>query len=187
MHETGDDMLDLRTWAIRHLGAPRKLSPVHRIDRETSGVVLCAGNAETSAHYGQMFSRGQVGKRYRALVHGRAHGKGVIRRALRDRGTNQMQEAVTRYRKLAWYGPTTYLEARPETGRRHQIRRHLQGIGHSVVGDKRYPPKCFRRIARFPGRLWLHAYRIELPGGVQFEAPLPDELKNHLATLAELG
>ena len=115
------------SWAIENLDAPPGLSPIHRLDRETSGIVLCAGNPKVLARYGQLFARGKVIKRYRALVHGRTHVKGVIRRPLKDPNGDKMQEAITRFRKLAWYGPTTYIEARPETGRRHQIRRHLQG------------------------------------------------------------
>jgi 23S rRNA-/tRNA-specific pseudouridylate synthase len=184
-HPTGEGVPDLMTWAVAHLRAPAGLAPIHRLDRETSGVVLCAGNPKVLARYGQFFERGQAVKRYRALVHGRAHVKGVIRRPLKE--GQGMLEAITRYRKLAWYGPTTYLEARPETGRRHQIRRHLQGIGHAVVGDERYPPKRFRKVAGFPGRLWLHAYCVELPGGLRYEAPLPPELAQHLALLAEMG
>lgn len=186
MHKTGEDVADLMTWARMHLGAPAELRPIHRLDRETSGVVLCAATAKASSRYGQFFVRGQVVKRYRALVHGRTHEKGVIRRPLKEGNTGKPQEAVTRYRKLAWYGPSTYIEARPETGRRHQIRRHLQGIGHAVVGDERYPPKRFRGVAGFPGRLWLHAHRIELPGGIRYEAPIPEELRQHLELLSSM-
>ena len=187
IHRTGEGVTDLMSWAIENLDAPPGLSPIHRLDRETSGIVLCAGNPKVLARYGQLFARGKVIKRYRALVHGRTHVKGVIRRPLKDPNGDKMQEAITRFRKLAWYGPTTYIEARPETGRRHQIRRHLQGIGHSVVGDERYPPKRFRGIAGFPGRLWLHAESVELPGGLRYEAPLPTELKEHLALLAKMN
>ena len=186
VHRAGEGAPDLMAWAVQNLDAPPGLSPIHRLDLETSGVVLCAGDPKILARYGQFFARGEAVKRYRALVHGRAHLKGVIRRPLKEPGGSKMQDAITRYRKLAWYGPTTYMEVRPETGRKHQIRRHLQGIGHAVVGDERYPPKRFRAIAGFPGRLWLHAQSIELPGGVRFEAPLPPELKAHLAMLADM-
>lgn len=187
IHRTGEGVPDLMSWAMEHLDAPPRLSPIHRLDRETSGIVLCAGNPKILARYGQFFARGKAVKRYRALVHGRAHVKGLVRRPLKEGSGDRMLEAVTRYRKLAWYGPTTYLEVRPETGRRHQIRRHLQGIGHAVVGDERYPPKRFRGIAGFPGRLWLHAESIELPGGLRFEAPLAPELEQHLAVLSRLN
>ena len=136
--------------------------------------------------YPLRFARGQVTKRYRALVHGRTHVKGVIRRPLEKAGSRGMQQAVTRYRRLAWYGPTTYLEVRPETGRRHQVRRHLQGIGHAVVGDERYPPSRFHPVAGFPGRLWLHAESVELPGKVRYRAPLPSVLEQHLELLASM-
>jgi len=185
-HRAGEGGLDLMRWAIEHAGAPKGLSPIHRLDRETSGVVLCAGDQKVLARYGQLFERGKVIKRYRALVFGRAHVKGVIRRPLKDGQHAAPVEAITRFRKLAWYGPSTYLEVRPETGRKHQIRRHLHGIGHPIVGDERYKPARFRPIPGFPGRLWLHAHSVELPGGVKYEAPLPPELRAHLELLSEL-
>ena len=185
-HPTGEGGQDLMTWAVANLGAPKGLSPIHRLDRESSGVVMCAGDAKILARYGQLFERGKVVKRYLAVVIGRAHVKGIIRRPLKEGNHGGMVEATTRYRKLAWYGPTTYLEVRPETGRKHQIRRHLHGIGHPIVGDERYPPTRFRAVPGFPGRLWLHAASVELPGAVKYEAPLPPELKAHLEVLAAL-
>src|SRR5690606_8756122 len=107
----------------------------HRIDRETSGVVLCADDDAVLAELGRVFREALATKRYRALVFGRTHKKGVIRTPLGDARRGTAVEAVTRYRLLAWLGPTSLLEVRPATGRRHQIRRHLQRIGHSVVGD----------------------------------------------------
>ena len=109
--------------------------------------------------------------------------EGIIRRPL-SYGRGRTQPAVTRYRCLAVHGRFSYLEVRPETGRKHQIRRHLHGIGHPLVGDTRYRPRRFRAVPGFPGRIWLHALRLELPDGRHFEAPLPPELSAHLEVLA---
>jgi 23S rRNA pseudouridine955/2504/2580 synthase len=96
-------------------------------------------------------------------------------------------DAVTRYRLEAWLGPFSLLTVRPETGRKHQIRRHLQTIGHAVVGDDRYPPRRFRKVPGFPGRLWLHANELTLPDGRRFRAPLAAELDDHLRLLLEMN
>ena len=187
VHPAGENVPDLLSWARAEGGAPASLRAAHRLDRETSGVVLCAADDEVIAELGRLFREGGVVKRYRALVHGRAHRKGVIRTPLGDARRGTPLEAVTRFRLLDWLGPTSYLEVRPESGRRHQIRRHLQRIGHSIVGDTRYPPKHFRGVAGFPGRLWLHAMAIELSDGRSFEAPLAPELSAHLEHLAVLS
>lgn len=186
VHEAGEDVPDLLTWARAQAGAPEALRAAHRLDRETSGVVLCADDDEVLAELGRVFREGLAVKRYRALVHGRTHRKGVIRSPLGDQRRKKALEAVTRYRLIAWLGATSHLEVRPASGRRHQLRRHLQRIGHSIVGDRRYPPSRFRPVPGFPGRLWLHAERIDLPDGRTFTAPLPAALERHLAHLAGL-
>jgi tRNA pseudouridine65 synthase len=184
VHRTGDeDIPDLQRWAAEALDAPASLSPVHRLDRETSGVVVFAAEPDRLAEGGGWFAEGLVKKRYLALVFGRVRQKGIIRRPLQDARRGRRLEAVTRYRRRASYGAFSFLEVRPETGRRHQIRKHLHGIGHAIVGDTRYRAKRFRAVPGFPGRLWLHAAELELPGGVRYESPLPPELVAHLALL----
>ena len=183
-HPQGDEAIpDLLTWAKAELGV--ELAPIHRLDRETSGVMLCASDEGVRAEIGAWLAAGEVQKKYRALVHGRTNKKGIVRRALQDRRRGKPVPAVTRFTRRAIYGRVSLLDVRPETGRQHQIRRHLQGIGHAVVGDERYPPKRFSAVPGFPGRLWLHALRVELPDGRVFEAPLPPELEAHLALLDE--
>lgn len=185
-HPTGDPTIpDVITWAIEKAGAPAELAPVHRLDRETSGVLLASDDPALRASLGALFAEGSVIKRYRALVHGRTNAKGIVRRPLADSRRGRPVEAVTRYRRLAIYGRVSLLEVRPETGRKHQIRRHLAGIGHPIVGDERYGPRRPPPVTGFPGRLWLHAGSIELPDGRTFEAPLPAELEAHLALLEE--
>ena len=91
--------------------------------------------------------------------------------------------AVTRYRHREALGGFSLVEARPETGRKHQIRRHLHGIGHPIVGDERYRPRRFKAVPGYPGRLWLHAAALELPDGHTIVAPLPPALMDHLDRL----
>ena len=173
---------DLMAAAIA-AGAPRGIAPIHRIDLETSGIVLASPDPELRGALGKAFADGQVVKRYKALVHGRTHKKGTVSRALMDQRRGRPLAATTRYRKLEWLGHVTLISARPETGRKHQIRRHLQSIGHAIVGDERYPPKRFRAVKGFPGRLWLHAASIELPDARFFAVDLPIELETHLEVL----
>lgn len=182
-HRTGDPSVpDVVSWAMEHAGAPPELAPIHRLDRETSGLLLCSDDPALRARLGALFATGEVKKTYRALVHGRTHKKGIVRRPLLDRRRGRPVAALTRWRRIASYGRVTLLEVRPETGRAHQIRRHLQGIGHPIVGDERYPPKRFLAVGGFPGRLWLHATALEFEGR-RYEAPLPPELEAHLALL----
>jgi len=156
-HPQGDDGPDLVSWAAEQLGVA--LAPCHRLDRETSGVMLCATDERVRAE------------------------KGIVRRPLSDRRRGRDVPTVTRFTRRAIFGRVSLLDVRPETGRRHQIRRHLQGIGHPIVGDERYPPRRFRPVPGFPGRLWLHAVSVTLPDGRRFESPLPPELADHLALL----
>jgi len=176
---------DLMAWAREALGAPPALAPVHRLDLETSGLVLCSADAALRGMLGRWFQGGEVHKEYRALVLGRAHRKGVIDRPLKDPRRKAALPARTRYRCLERLGGFSYLSVTPETGRRHQIRRHLHGLGHPLVGDRRYRPRRFRPVPGFPGRLWLHAAGITLPDGRTFSAELAAELEANLTLLRE--
>ncbi|MCA9672879.1 MAG: RNA pseudouridine synthase [Myxococcales bacterium] len=178
--DAGRDVLSL---AREQLGAPETLAAVHRLDRETSGVLLCSSDPAERATLSAIFASSEVVKRYLALVFGRTRDKGIIRRALDDGRRGHPLEAVTRYRTRERLGGFSLLEVRPETGRKHQIRRHLTAIGHAVVGDSRYKPRRFRPVPGYVDRLWLHAAAIALPDGRRFEAPLPGELAAQLEHL----
>jgi tRNA pseudouridine65 synthase len=131
------------------------VSPVHRLDRATSGVLLFALNAEAARDLSRQFSEHRVSKRYVAIVRGhtpdeatidlplKPHRDGLTEKSSRE---DDAQEAVTRLRTLdcceiphsAGRYPTSrysLIEALPQTGRRHQIRRHLKHISHPIVGD----------------------------------------------------
>lgn len=179
-----EEAFDMTRWAREAFQQPH-LSAVHRIDRETSGLVLMSAKADVRRELGMDFASSRVQKAYQCLVYGRARQKGIIRRDLMDQRRRRPLPAVTRYRTLAWYGQTSLLRVRPETGRKHQIRRHLQSIGHPLVGDDRYRAKRFRPVAAFPGRLWLHAAALTLPDGRSFESPLPPRLRDQLEVLEE--
>lgn len=169
-------------------------SPAHRLDRETSGVILVAKRRPAMVHFTDVFTRGLAKKKYLVLVKGRMPGpKGVIELPLAEhqqtaeskarRGIN-LQEAVTRWSLVSQTSACALLEARIETGRTHQIRRHLAAIGHPVAGDRKYGDFPFNREAKARWglkRLFLHAERIEFPHPADghrrvVEAPLPGEL-----------
>jgi 23S rRNA pseudouridine955/2504/2580 synthase len=195
--------------ARSHLRTPAELppsefrpSPAHRLDRETSGVVLVAKTRQCMVKLTALFTSGeQVRKTYLALVKGKMpRPEGVIdlplseheqtARSRERRGVNLL-EALTRYRVLASMREASLLQLRIETGRTHQIRRHMQAVGHPVAGDRRYGDFPFNRQARQRwglDRMFLHAWRIELPHPVtgarlRLEAALPLELRAVLSRM----
>lgn len=155
-------------------GAP--IQPVHRLDRETSGLVLVALAPATVRVLMAAFAERRVGKTYLAVLHGilatpatvglwefpLAPGAGGRRHPA---GPGPRQDARTRYRVLAQGNGFTLAACRPETGRKHQIRRHACLAGHPLAGDRRYgPPAWAAALERRCGfrRLALHALRLEL-------------------------
>jgi 23S rRNA (uracil1939-C5)-methyltransferase len=150
--------------------------PVHRLDAGTSGVCLFArapGHVEALA---RALAEGK--KRYVALVRGIAHGKGIVRRALRDEGRSLA--ATTRWQRRRIVGGHSLVRAAPAEGRLHQIRRHLASIGHPVLGDERYghaPSNRHLWERAALDRPFLHSERIELAGGPTIESPLAPDLE----------
>ncbi len=171
-------------------------SPAHRLDRDTSGVVLVAKHRKAMVGLTEIFTSGEgVHKTYLALVKGKMPREaGTIDLPLSEheqtarskaaRGVN-FQEAITRWKVVSAAKELSLLAVNIETGRTHQIRRHLEAIGHPVAGDKRYGDFPFNRAARQRWglrRMGLHAWRLALPhplGGapLRLEAPLPAELE----------
>jgi RluA family pseudouridine synthase len=151
--------------------------PVHRLDRETSGVILLACRRDTLGALAGQFQAGGVTKRYHAMVHGglapaeSKEGWGLWQRPLsrnaggrsNPAGTPPRKPCRTRYRIVARSDHYTLLACEPVTGRKHQIRRHAKLAGHPVVGDKRYGSRrsCdFLSKKRDFHRLGLHAAAI---------------------------
>lgn len=163
----------------------RKLYVVHRLDKETSGVVVFAKDVQSHRFLNEQFSRRRVRKTYLALVHGViAAPEGEIRRSLREFGSGRVavdpkgKQSLTRYAVRQRLGSYTLVVAHPHTGRRHQLRAHFYSIGHPIVGDARYGS---RDALREVPRLMLHALSITLEGApgaeVTIEAPIPETFR----------
>jgi 23S rRNA-/tRNA-specific pseudouridylate synthase len=164
----------------------RGVRPGHRIDAPASGIVLCAAAPGARAHISDLLQSPDTEKVYLALVHGQTRRKGTVRRPLADARRGRPLPALTRYRTLEQLGPVSLVAVRIETGRKHQIRRHLQGIGHAIVGDRRHRPRRRRQsVPGAPDRLWLHARALVLPDGTSIEDALPAELLAHLDLLRQ--
>ncbi len=152
------------------------LHPVHRLDKETSGVILLAGRREVFQHFSRQFSEGEVHKRYLALVHGMVpqtepwglwqwplSPKAAGRRDIRGQGNRS--QSITRYRVGQYSAHYTLVTCHPLTGRTHQIRRHAALAGHPIVGDRRYGSlRACRYVAQHHGftRLALHAAELSV-------------------------
>jgi 23S rRNA pseudouridine1911/1915/1917 synthase len=184
---------------IKGVGEPLKLSSgveisrpgiVHRLDRETSGVIIIAKTQEAFTHLKAQFHDRKTKKEYRAFVYGEMkEDTGTIDRPIgrsakdfrlrsAQRGARGvLREAVTDFRVIARGSGYTLVSTFPKTGRTHQIRVHLKAINHPVVCDKLYAPK--RECGLGFTRHALHAYSIEvtLPTGEKrcFEASLPHD------------
>lgn len=165
---------------------------VHRLDRETSGVLVSAKTPEAHTFLKEAFKIHSVQKTYLAFVYGAPkERKGTIDfaigrsrkdfrlRSAQPKAKGMMREALTRYEVLSDIGTHALLKAMPETGRTHQIRVHLKAIHHPVVCDPLYAPNHPCDLGF--NRLGLHAYQLELalPSGERktFTSPLPPDLK----------
>jgi tRNA pseudouridine65 synthase len=170
------------------------LYPVHRLDRATSGVLLFALDVGAARAIGNAFQEGRVEKRYLALVRGAPPDQARVTHPL-SRDDGEPQPAVTEITTLARYGRYALVEARPESGRTHQIRRHLKHLSCPIIGDVRYGKGEHNRLFRTRHglhRLALHAASLTLADPstgerVTIEAPLPEVFARTLTALAKGG
>jgi len=183
VHQNAEGLPDLVSWLKRQRSLPRDLRPGHRLDRATSGVVLCGAGRQARAQIGSWLS-GDAGKYYLALVAGEpAQDKGSLDAPLFDDRRGRVLEAKTLYTVRQRLSGFTLLEVELVTGRKHQIRRHLADAGLPVVGDKRHGPKRPKRVPGYPNRLWLHAWKLRF-GDRVIESPLPQLLAAHLEIIS---
>lgn len=176
---------------------------VHRLDKETSGVLIIAKTQNAFEELKLLFQKGQIKKTYKALVWGELRGKGVIdkpiglrsgsvKRSARAKNMKMVKPAITEYESLEVREKNgekfSLLNVFPETGRTHQIRVHLQSIHHPVVGDALYGP---RKNPLGLARQFLHAEAVEFFWGkdgerLRIESDPPEDLQVVLRELKRL-
>ncbi len=170
-------------------------SPAHRLDKETSGVVLIARTRRAMVALTKLLSGGEVEKTYLALVKGRMPSQsGRIDIPLREHQQTakskaihgkRCQPALTNWKLLASGGTVSLVEVSLGTGRTHQIRRHFAAIDHPIVGDRRHGDFAFNRRAKAEwgaGRQMLHAWRLRLVHPLSgkklnLSAPVPGDMR----------
>jgi 23S rRNA pseudouridine1911/1915/1917 synthase len=188
------DELVMETISERGRRAP--LGIVHRIDKETSGVVVFARTLAAKHALKNQFRFHTVGRRYVAIAHGAVQSATIKSRLVQDRGdgrrgsTNDAElgrEAITHVKWLESLRGATLVECKLETGRTHQIRIHLSERGHPLVGERVYSKNYRAELIAAP-RLMLHARELDFehPSNGQrlhFEQPLPADFASVLASL----
>jgi RluA family pseudouridine synthase len=176
---TLDDLL----WAFARSNGKRP-HLVHRLDRDTSGVILAAKTKPAAGFLGKAIQNRKLTKTYLALVETPPpQDQGVIRRALPD-DTPGAQPSESRYRVMARSAQGALVELEPHTGRMHQLRVHMADLGSPLVGDARYGG-ALTIAGRKAERLMLHAARLRFPhpeGGERgVEALVPDDFRTLMA------
>lgn len=196
----------------RELNGGKHVFPCHRLDRPTSGLLLFARDADTASAFGKQMMDGQVSKTYLSLVRGWPAEQGEIDHALREHATDKrlkdeelpVREARTSFRRLQTveipvqvegYPQSRYslVELQPHTGRKHQLRRHMQHIAHPIIGDTSYGRTKHNRYfaERFGfARLMLAATKLEFEHPVtgeplQLQCPLQDDFIKVLSIFAD--
>jgi len=179
-----------------------RIGVVHRLDKDTSGLIVMAKNPETLAQLQDQFKSRKVQKTYTALVLGKIEKAGSIEADI-SRGQAGLQKviettysfsknsrpAITEYRPIKHFNyknnDLTLLEVKPKTGRMHQIRVHLKYLGYPIIGDPLYNIKPSRNLSKELDldRQFLHASRIEFYDSlakkmILLKSELPDDLEN---------
>jgi 23S rRNA pseudouridine1911/1915/1917 synthase len=175
-------LTDLLNKDLDSRGIGPNAHPCHRIDRETSGLIVYAKGKSVQKLMMDLFKTRKVSKRYIAVARGAVKKSfDTIKSSVYNRNRRRGEEALTRYKVVSRLRDFSVLEVEPVTGRTNQIRIHLAGIGHPILGESVY---AFRRDfkIRFK-RVALHAARIEFTHPVTakrvvFESPLPADIEN---------
>jgi 23S rRNA pseudouridine1911/1915/1917 synthase len=191
-----------RCGRLSSVGAPLRPGVVHRLDKNTSGVIVIA--KDDRSHHGlvNQFKNREVEKHYTALLYGRLKEDSgeitsAIGRSLSDRKkmsvkTRNGKEAITKFEVVRRFNSATLVNVRIITGRTHQIRVHFASIGYPVLGDKTYGKKTSVKSGRITvnfSRQMLHAYSMRLKHPVngeslEFTAPMPEDMEEAIGELS---
>ena len=184
---SGNQKRTLRNALINQIKASSELDnlrrpePVHRLDYATSGLLIVAKTHKTMTRLNEMFENRQIKKTYTAIVFGKTETSGEVNADIKGKS------AVTKYKKLKdiasdKYSNLSLLELNPITGRKHQLRIHLESIGHPIIGDHKYPGSFESKTIK---GLHLHANKLEFehPSSgelIEVEAELPKKFNTWL-------
>lgn len=184
-------------------GAPLRPGVVHRLDKETSGLIVFAKNNAAYLSLIKKFKEREIEKHYLALLYGKlktdrgeissAIGRSVSDRKKMSTKTRQGKEAVTMFEVIKRFKSATLAKVRIITGRTHQIRVHFAASGHPVLGDKTYGKKTFINLGQKTinfHRQMLHAYNLKFLHPVteqplEFTAPMPEDIKKAIEELSD--
>jgi 23S rRNA pseudouridine1911/1915/1917 synthase len=183
---------------------------VHRLDKDTSGVIVIAKNDKSHQHLSQQFAERKVKKTYKAIAWGSVPEKGEIEGLIGRHPANRKafkmvnnlgRESLTRFMVDEQLLPLSFVTLYPKTGRTHQIRVHLKSIGHPILGDEIYGggkkmiksfhvkyTQLLNRLFKNMNRVALHAEKLEIThpatgNKMSFQAPIPDDMVNALNLL----
>ena len=183
---------------ILKIGGNERGGLVHRLDKDTSGVIVIAKTEKMHAEIARQFKQREIEKTYIALAWGNfENNEGEINtpigRSIGDRRkmsvfSAKVRESTTFFKVQERFRDFVLLELKPKTGRTHQIRIHLASIGHPIIGDaiyggiKRIPSSSLNDIKDKINRQFLHAHKLkfyhpQLQKSVEFSAPLPEDMK----------
>lgn len=175
---------------VSNVGCSERPGIVHRLDKDTSGIIIIAKNNYAHAIFGDMFKNRTIKKTYHALVHGHAPESGTIDYAIsrhqiiKTKMTHTIpsgRASITHYKVIKYFSDMSLLEVNPITGRTHQIRVHCAAIGHPIVGDKLYG-----NSSKLINRQALHAYSVSFNFENQpyfFIADIQEDFKKLLESL----
>ncbi len=178
----------------------------HRLDRDTTGVLVIAKHERAHKYLKRQFQERKVKKLYQAILVGTLlpeggrptgtinvpigrHPSDARRRATGKKAEEPRREAVTHYRIIKNYPNFTHVEARPETGRTHQLRVHFKQLGYPIAHDTLYAPFTTRPPVIKRQALHAHKLALKLPSGVEqeFTAPIPADFQQALGALDTLA
>lgn len=196
-HDHWDDTVaNALAFRYREMGVPFVFRPINRLDRDTSGLLLIARNKLAAGRLTLAMQRGEIRKTYVAVLEGtglpdegrierplRRSAESIIVREVCSPGDEGATPAVTLYRVLARGGDCTLVEARPLTGRTHQLRVHFASLGHPIAGDDLYGfpnARCSRQALHARSLVFPHPSTGET---MTFSAPFPPDLGRLIADL----
>ncbi len=200
---------------LHHFQNLSKLNParpgiVHRLDKDTTGVIVIAKTDFVHHKLGEQFASRKVEKVYKALVWGKLENKGEISGLIGRHPTNRLafamdtengRESLTNYKMEAYYPPISLVNLYPKTGRTHQLRVHLQSIGHPILNDDLYSggknkiksfhekySKLLHSVLKKINRFALHAFSLEITHPetmkkMKWETPIPEDMLTVIETL----